>query len=322
MALDTHYKGMYDDAVKQLVGTQDRSLLKEFTSKSSKAGEAVSMDAMSPNDEANVTAMSSIVTRASLEDGANTLDTLAELLSLRTPHMDVTRQRTWMSAYEIDWGHTMDKIDKLNEVTDPSSMKLKQGLRTIYKKEDARIFTALSASTVTRGKEAGNTSAVAFPAAQKISIASSSYFGLDTVAEIKEKFENQFVWSGQIVCVISPKTKRLWLAQERGDIQSKDFVDTSEYFRTGRLPQIDGVTFLCHPHVTDYANQSGDSINDDYFYAWDPQGVWWNQWDPLTTEMDKAPTEKFNVIAYMREFCNCARIDDNLVVQGKIIRTT
>ena len=53
MALDSHWKPMYAKAVKVLAGTQKKSMLKEFVSHETDAGEAVFFDTIGDADEAN-----------------------------------------------------------------------------------------------------------------------------------------------------------------------------------------------------------------------------------------------------------------------------
>lgn len=312
--LSAHYKAMYSDAVRELVGSPDRSILKELVGKEAKKGSAVFVDSIGPdadNGDAVVTALANIKNRATYEKEVE--KTLAKRDAIATPHMEANKQRTLLTPKRNHWGHSFDKIEDLCEVTNPQARTIRQGMKRIWLKQDGVILDALGAATVLRGEDESGVSPVSFPAGQIIDpIASYGanpvYFGLTTSARIKRLFEAQYYF-GKIYCVISPTTKEDFINNSRNQVHNMDFVDGPRYFRDGSLPNIDGVFFIPHP-----------LCGDDEFFAWGPDGVCYNQFDPFEENLGIAPTECFSVIAYMREFIDAKRIDDLLVVQGSILR--
>ena len=312
--LSAHYKAMYSDSVRELAGSPDRSLLKDFVSKESKKGSAVFIDSIGPDvpdGDAVVTALANIKNRATYEREVE--KTLAKRDAISTPHMEANKQRTLLTPKRNHWGHSFDRIEDLCEVTNPQARTIRQGMKRIWVKQDGVILDALSAATVLRGQDESGVSAVTFPAGQVLDDiacygATPVYFSLDTCTAIKKLFEDQY-YSGKIVCVVSPKVKKEFIDHSRNQVHSMDFVDGPSYFREGKLPDINGIHFIPHP-----------LCGDEEFYAWGPDGVCYNQFDPFEENLGIAPTECFSAIAYMREFIDAKRIDDLLVVQGTILR--
>lgn len=305
--LQFHHKQMYADAVRDLAGSPKRSLLKDLCSKENKRGEAVFIDSVGASEDADVSALSAAKSRANA--GVATYD---DFLALQTPHKDITRQRTLITPRILEWGHTMDSVDKINEVTDPQSRILQKGMETFWIQQDIMVLNALMATAVMRGKT-GVTS-TAMPAGQILAaLATQSAFVLTVISSIKQKFEAKY-YTGPIYCAIPTTVKKVMIDTADNKLTNKDFVDSGRYFTNFELPSIYGVTFIPHPYL-DTARNNGTNTLCRYF-AWAPEALVWNQFEGMVTELGVAPTQKFNVIAYQKEIANCVRVDDNLVVQG------
>jgi hypothetical protein len=306
-----HYKVMYADAVHELVGSQERSLLKEFVARQSKQGEIVFLDAIAPDDDARTQAIADTKTRERYEaiDDAD----IDDWLDLQTPHMQIYRERTAVTPVCIDWGHHFNKENELQLLGDPKSQTLRQAMKRIWKSEDALILGALSAASVTRGKDAANLSTVNLPDTQKLVIDSGAgadgtedvtSISKDLFAHIKQKFEEKFLFDERIFLVMNPLHKRLLIENSGDKIHNADFVEKRGYFEKGLLPDIYGVHILVHP-----------AVPNNRMYAWNPDGIVWNQWDPLKTNLGVSPEQRFHWVAYMEQYANTVRVDDGLVIQ-------
>jgi len=315
MAIDTHYRQMFSDNVKELAGSPQRSLYKGLCSQEAKQGELIWLDSYAPTKTARSTAIASTKTRKRLEDAGS--PDLADWVALKTPHMEITRQRTQLSATCVDWGHHFDSETKLLEILDPQSRIMRACMKDIWIAEDALVRAALAAATVTRGKQ-GATSSVAFPATQQLTIdktaSPAGSVTKDIFAEIKKLFETQY-YTGRILVAVSPLFKQELIENSGDKIHSSDFVDGRRYFETGELPDIYGCSVLVDPGLT----IDGDT-GEEPFYAWAMEGLVWNQFAPLLTRLGEDPGERFHAIAYAEEYAGCVRVDDNLVVQGTVKR--
>lgn len=311
MAIGTHYRVMFSDGVQELAGSQSRSLLKEFVGHESKSGEAVFLDGIAPDDDAESTNFADMNTRQKYEE--ITSPDLQAWLDLQTPHHEINRQRTLVLPKRLAWGHHFNKKGEIAELSDPKGRTLRQGLKRIFKGEDNVILTALSAASVQRGKDQSAVAPVPFPAGQQLTIDLSTgadgsedftAISKDVFARVKELFEQQFAADERIVLVCNPTHKRILIETSGDKIQSRDFVSPAGYFERGELPDIYGVHVIPHPLCPLTSMQ-----------AWTEWGVTYNQFDPLESNLGQSAEQRFHYVAYVEEFANAARVDDNRVVQ-------
>lgn len=311
MAATDHYKYMYEDAVGLLANSQNRSILKEFTSQKSKAGEAVFFDDIDVDDstDADETAIASLTEQYKEDYDALTSPAVSDLYALLTPHHKVTKQRTMCTPYKLDTGYQFRDKDEMAQNATERSEILQARMRKIFKKEDNLILTALSASTQNRGKT--GTSSVSFPAAQKLGVATTiTAFTKDVCAQILEIYEGNYADDQRIFCVISPRTKRELIEQSGDKIHSSDFV-SRRHLEMGTLPDIYGVCMLVHPLVSDSA-----------FYAWQPSAIVYNTFKPREVHVGQNAAMRYLWEIYIAQMHGCCRRDDNRVVQGTITRST
>lgn len=311
MALDSWWKVVYGDTITELAGFQTRALLPALVDRQAKTGEVALFDTIAPADEAQFNELATDTAhRADFETIVS--PTLADWLAIQTPHMDVDLNKVLCSPYENIWAHTFRNIDDIAENANTESIKLKQGMKRIWRREDQWILDALSRPTEQRGKDPASAVAVAFPVGQQINEA-DAVFDTETISSILQKFEDQYKNDEEIYCVISPSAKKSLIDSSGGTIHSSDFVDGTKYFMNGELPNIYGIHFIVHPLVTEYSGTYADA-----FFAWCKSAIVYNQFDPLQTEMDKDPTKKFNVVLQVREYIGACRLDDLGVVQGTL----
>ena len=310
MALNTHHKVMYADSCKELAG-QNKSLLKEFVDKDAKTGEAVFFDTIDVGDEAVQTALANIPEqyRAAFESSGKTF---ADWLKMQTPHMNVELGRVMLAPEQLDFGHTFRSFDEMAQNGDPKSKKLRQAMRSIHRKEDAIILSALFAGSKMVGKDLGNLTAQAFPTSQILAVP-DGVFNLATIISINEIYDNNFLTDQKKYCVISPKAKKSLINNSGDTITSKDFVDSGRYFSKGELPDVYGICFIVHPGVKDHIGTF-----DDAFVVFTEESVVLNQFKALETNLGQAETQRFQYIFYMEELLNAVRIDDKTVVQGTL----
>jgi len=312
MGLTTHHKVMYADAVKDLAGFQQQSLLKALVSHEAKKGEVVFLDAVSPDDEADITAMSSLKSRKTYE--AIGSPTLADWVAIQTPHMEINRQRTLCYPYESIWSHWFRKEDEIAELANPQGKTLRQGNKRIVRRQDQLILNAGFAATVSRGKDTSGAADVDFPVGQMINV-TDGIFDKEVCSEIRRVFEENYAGDERIVCVISPTAKKELIDNSGDKIHSSDFVTPQGYFENGTLPDVYGVHCMVHPQINEQATTQGW---DDVFLAFSMDGIVYNQFEPMESPLDQSIAHKNQYIAMMREFIGSARCDDKRVIQGRL----
>jgi len=322
-----HYVQMFTDGVQQLAGSQSRSLLKEFIGHEAKAGEVVYLDGIGPDDDASTTAIASTKTRRRYED-ISTPD-FDDWYDLQTPHDEISRQRTLCTPSVIDWGYHFSSEQEMQEKLDPQGLTLRQGMRRVFKAEDALILAAFAAGFTQTGNgplradhlddSAGSN--VDLDSGQTLTIDESAggtaldSFAIENIADILEIFEGNYVLDEPIYLVMSPRQKKNLINNSGGTIHSKDFVDARGYFSRGELPDIYGVHCLVHPALTKAVDA------DEYMYAWTPYAATWNQFKPLATNLGVSPEQRFHTVAYLEQHAGCVRVDDLRFVGITIDRT-
>ena len=308
---DLLWKPVYSEVIRELAGFQDKSILKEFMQKDSKRGELALFDTIEPDDEAAFNLMSADTNfRQDFESIGSPV--LADWLALQTPHMDVSLNKVLLSPYENIWAHWFRNVDEIGENANTESIKLKQGMKRIFRRQDQWLLDALSRATEQRGKDAAGASAIAFPVGQQINEA-DGIFDLETITAIREKFEGNYLGDEKIFCVISPAAKKGLIDSSNSTLNSTDFVDSTSYFMDGKLPEVYGVHMIVHPLVTEFSGSYPDA-----FFAWCPQAIIYNQFDGLDTQMDVVASQKFNTVLQIREYIGACRVDDLAVVQGTL----
>lgn len=312
MALNTHWKYMYADLIRDLAGTQSRSILKEFCARDAKAGEAQLFDSVGVEDEADATAL------ASIQDSRKYYETLtapdvADLARLLTPHKEIERARTQGLPVRFKTGHVFRSEDEVAQNAMDTSVVLRTLMRTIWKREDAAVIAALRAANQLRSSGAPHTFGnVAFPNGQILGAGGTiSAYTKDIPTQIKRVFETNYLEDEVIYVLISPLTKQELIDQSGDKIQNKDFVDKSEFFTGGKLPDIQGCIHIVHP-----------AVPDDEALAWSRDGIIYNQASPLVTKMGEDPGQSFNINLMIEEFVSVVRVDDKRVVQIAIDRST
>ena len=309
--MDSHYKPMFADACRELAGHQTRSLLKAFVSKDSMPGEVALFDTIEPSDDATFTAMAGDTNyRADYE--AIGVPVLADWQALQTPHMNVAKNKVIVSPYENLWAHWFRKKDNIGEAANKDSKILKQGMKKIYQKQDDWILNALSRSTEQRGKDATSAASIAFPSANQIT-EGDGIFDMDTILQIQEIYEGNYLGGEKIFCAISPSAKRALINASGDKLRSTDFVDSSSYFKTGNLPDIEGVHFIVHPNVTAFSGGATDA-----FFCWTEDAIMFNQFDAFETDLGEVASQKFNKVLMLSEYFGTCRLDDSAIIQGSL----
>jgi len=309
MAFDTYWRSMYCDSLLDLAGYQKRSILKEFVSKDSKGGDAVFFDEISPNDAADVGAITALSADYRMDFETIGSPALADWLNIQTPHTDVTKQRTLCVPNKIEAGYTFRDIDEVAQGWGEESDVVRMLQQQIKVQEDTLILNSLYAATQTRGKDQANLSSVAFPSAQVVE--TTGTLDITDIMSVRQKFEENYVYDEPLYMAITPQMKTNLINTNGSTIQSKDFVDPKRYFETGELPDIYGVHLIVHPLVSSYAG----GVGNGRAVCWTPSAIKYNQAKQLSVKMDEIPSQRFQIGLYLNEFVGTCRRDDKRVVR-------
>jgi hypothetical protein len=307
MATFELYQHQFDDNIKELAGSPNRSILKALVSQDNKQGAIAYLDYEKPGTAKGSTALSAKSTRKNYEaDGSKTL---AKFNAIFTPHDETVKQRTLIAPQLIEYGHNFDEDVDILHIVSPQNSTIKNLNRSVFTDEDNLIIAGISAANVGRVTSASaneiTASTISLPGTQAITTENVGYISSDDIGKIRERMELAYADS-KVYCLISPTDKRLMRKNDK-NLSNTDFVGSSRYFETGELPDIDGVCFIPHPLIT-----AGS------FYAFTSESVVLNTFMSLRSDLSREGTMRFSHQAYIREKLDCKRVDDLLVVHGTV----
>lgn len=317
--IDQHYIQAYNRTATELAGWQFNSLLVPLLRQESDSGKIASFDGIGSNfdesdDGANETSFADFPSYADFIQSATGL--FADYLPSRTPHNEVFKQRSLISPKAIDWGYDFREKDKIAELSDPTSRTLRQGSKNMRVSMDRYVLDALIAPTVLRGNNSEDATAIAFDTNQILTGTTAKKWTLEDGRRVKRQFEDNYVDDEEnIIAIISPEMKESFFNEDGATISSRDFVDNYKYFRTMELPKIDGITYVVHPRMAKAAYIDGNYAR---VVAFTMEGMVWNKFSELTTDLDKNPDARFKYQAYMEMFANAVRVDDKRVTWTNI----
>lgn len=311
MANDTLYQVMYSDAIKDLAGYQYDDRLTGLVDHTSKTGEAVFHDRISPNDSANLSLMTAGAKYRKDYEAVGTPD-IDDWTAIQTPHMAITRDRTISLPYQNEVGHSFRTPDEVGENATNQSHILRQLVGRVKTNRDVRVFEALNADTVNRGKDSASLSAISFPSAQMLTYA-DGIFDKEVLNDTRAIFEDNYAEGEQICCIITPEMKRVLIENSGDKIHSSDFVN-GMHFQKGTLPEIYGVVCIVHPLAGSYSDSNSLTWDSGVAHAFTKSALVYNTFRGLNTALDKAITQRNNTLLYIDEYIDCVRVDDKKVV--------
>jgi len=215
------------------------------------AGKGVWIDGIDSLDSADATT-AALTAKATREGYYNTgTETWDAYKATKTPHMAVDKIRTQSLPQLNEWGHYFDEDEGWQHLVDPKGKEVNVGVRKLHKTRDELFGTGVVAPSVSRTSNASDTLAsVVLPSTQIVADLKYSEVTIETLPSvICEKFDDVWFAKGSpIYCCISSTLARHFRANSRSQIHSNDFVRSYENFRTGDIPEIDGVTFVVMPN--------------------------------------------------------------------------
>lgn len=314
MALNTHYRVEYADAVRQLAGFQYQAKLPTLVDQDSKQGEAVFFDTMAPLDAATLELMTA-GNRYRKEYEAIGSPVLSDLENILTPHMEVTRDRTIVYPYRNEIGHTFRTPDEIAQNSNPTSRTLKNLMSRINVQRDNLVLTALNEMDVSRGKDQGSLSTDSLPAGQQLNI-TDGQMDKEVLNEVRSIFEDNYIEDEQICMIITPTMKKELIDNSGATIHSSDFVYANQLhnFEKGQLPEIYGITLIVHPLASSYNTSNSLTWDSGVAHAFCKSGIVYNTFRGLETKIDELPSQRFQTGLYISEFVACKRLDDKKVL--------
>lgn len=315
-ALNQHWKDMYSDAITELAGFQFKNRLREYMQTDSVGGEHAWFDSYAPDESATdvVVADADAGYRMAFEEAGST--TFADWKLLQTPHMQITKNRSLCAARRIEIGYTFREYDEVCENASPQSWVLRQLMRQIVTAQDTQILNALTALTVFRGKDVDSGAAEAFPAGQVLSItAGVATLDTDVVAQVAQKFEENYLDGDKVYWVITPAMKAALIMNSGNVIQSADFIDYHRHMLEDYgLPDVYGVHMIVHPLMSGYNVSAAGTHAEGISVAFTSRWGFCNKFKAIQTQIDQAALQRFSYVLYVREFANAVRVDDKQVV--------
>ena len=324
-----HWYPYYDKAVTQIYNEHPaHSILSQLARVVAGKGENTwlsSIDAGNSDDAStkNFTLDATLKKFHQLDGGSQTF---AEWLNTRTPFNDVSKLQTFSQAQLIDWGHSYsDAEDTWQNICDPKNDTLNVGMQKMHKQVDINFGKAVTATGVSRKIDGAGIATVNLPASQILPDLTYAEVNVDTLpAMINEVMGNAWFTTGMpIYCAISTTTARHLKKNSSNELRSTDFIASYAEFQNGTIPKVEGVTFIVLPKAFMEEIKAVEGVvagdQTDHYFAWSPQAIAKVPYQALKTSIGPDAGGKFNDVAYVREFVDFVRTDDNGVVLGDIV---
>lgn len=318
---DDNWKVQYRDNITTLAGELRESAAYKYMEKESKRGEIVFLDSMVEDQEATSTSLENAEYYRKNYDQIGS-PTLGDWTNIKTPHMEVKRERTMLTPFHNEYGYTFRSIDEVAENRMEKSRVIQFAMNRMMKRREIVIMDALFQDSVMRGKDQSVVSAVALPGSQKITEA-SGLLDKDVINEVKQKYEDNYIGAvGEdepIFMFISPEQKKNLIEQSGDVLHNKDFISSSGHFEGATIPNVYGVHLIVHPLLArgrgyEVDGDGGGTWSGGRAVAFTPKWGCFNQFDGLSSDLDKDPGERFQYKLYCDEMINAARVDDKRIV--------
>ena len=324
------YRQEWRKSILRLIGEHPaRSIISSLARPVKGAGEDMwipGIDAFA-SDDATSMANSTLDTLKQFYQRAGGDQTFANWLKTITPFNNTVKITSRSTADLIEWGNTWNVNEDGDwiSIVNPQSADMGVCAQKIYKKLDTMFGLAITASSVERKVGATAVASISLPASQTMADLTYATADVDSVpAMINETLGNAYLSTGMpVYCGISTTLARHLKKNSSEELRSRDFVDSYEFFKKGVLPKVEGVTFIVLPkHFMESikANEgtgSGDRI--DHYFAWTPDAMASVAYQPLRSDIDVSPINRFQEIGYVRQLHDYVRTDDKGVVLGDIV---
>lgn len=241
-----------------------------------------------------------------------------------TPHMEVAADRRWLYPSPVEWGHMIDRFDRLWSDIEPTGPLMMVGLNGMRRKEDNLILKALYGTAKTG--ERGETT-VTFPASQQVD---KDVGGNDTGinheklrAGIEKLGESEIdLDSEQIFMGITMKEWNTLFGFNT--TTSADFTSSGGGGRpinTGKLPELYGITFIRFQEQRLRANGFYDAAGAQLkLPMWVKSGVHFGIWEERNSDILRRPDKKNIPHIYMTQTFGVTRTEEARVVQINVQR--
>lgn len=243
-----------------------------------------------------------------------------------TPNIDANHEPVWVQPLQIEWGKQIEKEDYIKALTDYESPYVQGGAMAIVRGRDVVFASAILGNRIigldgTTVQAWGNTF-IAQNGAQANRYVANSVGSDDGATAVgmnvrkinrgKRIFEQQYV---------ELDYEEIWGVLNAQGIEElyNDIVTINTDFKkmavlddqTKTVKRVAGVNFVSYENMPAIV---GD--NADYQGAlWVKSGMWYGDFDPLTTYVEPNPAKKYRLHPYMENWWGSTRSEDAKVVQ-------
>jgi hypothetical protein len=246
-----------------------------------------------------------------------------------TPNIEQNHEPVWVQPLQIEWGKIIEKEDYIKALTDYESPYVQSGAAAIIRGRDLVFATAIlgsriigldgtttSAFTTTFTNQAGGTSNRYCPnTVGSADGQTATGMNVRKLNRCKRVLKQQYVetdyeefwWCGNaqadeelfndIITINTDYRKMAVLDEQERTVQ--------------RVASVNIVTYENLPTTPAVPNDTG---TDNLAAFWCKSGMWYGDFDPLTTNVAPNPAKKYRLHPYMEEWFGATRSEDAKVV--------
>jgi hypothetical protein len=249
-----------------------------------------------------------------------------------TPNIDANHEPVWVQPIQIEWGKLIEKEDYIKALTDYESPYVQGGAAAIVRGRDLVFATAVLGNRIigldgTTVSAWGNTF-VGQDGATHNRYVPNTVGSADGVTATglnvrklnrgKRIFKQQYVETDyeQFACVTNAQgDEELFndIITINTDYKKMAVLDEQEH-TVHRVAMVDIVTYEAFPTVPAVTGDAGGG--GDYLAAmWCKSGMYYGDFDPLTTSVEPNPGKKYRLHPYMENWFGASRSEDAKIVQ-------
>ena len=220
-----------------------------------------------------------------------------------TPLVETPHSRRQVSLTTYEWADLIDDADKVRMLIDPTSSYARAAAAAIGRAMDDEIIDALGGTAKT-GKD--GTTSTAFPASQKIAVASSGLTIAKLVNAKKILDQNNVDASIKKYIVVSP--------EQIEDLLNNTTVTSSDFNTVKALAQGDISSFVGFEFIV--SNRlSVDGSSDRLCYAWAQDGVKLAIGKDVMARVEERADKSFSTQVYYCSTFGATRMQEDKVVE-------
>lgn len=240
-----------------------------------------------------------------------------------SPHQDIEHYRRKVVPRRFQWGHNLDKFDKVQMFTSKEGKYVVAASGAFGRTFDTIHIDALGGNAIAEDPD-GNTTNIPLPSTQKVDVTFGGSSGNVNLNEAKVRKAISIITNNDVDidtpenrlygCITPKALYNGLMGQDR--VASSDFNFTKPLAVGGQM----SFSWMGVDWIVSNRLPKGTTTpeTDRFCYVWSKSGLGRAMWMNLETKSSERPDRSFIDYLYMESFFNVTRLEEEKVVQIEI----